>query len=376
MSDNAIRESRYRDFARDSYSRISSAISQRLSVLSNKQDLLVVVGEQHFDPPANHCFYHENHPDDKKPALASAFVEIAAIEAAVRAVGPQNVKVSLELDKTRYEEIKAVLKEGGVRIASPIVHAMLYAERNGLEMHVTDTAVSKYNAEQYASGKAVFDNSRDAEMTRNVNNLAWSADQVTKVVVHIGGSNHISAFQGVSRESIHKQEGIAYRKAHEDSPVNGFGDALLLHTNSLTPLEREFFYGRMKKITGSDLPRLEQDFVNAALPVTGGKCSWARTVWGALNRDQQRINDIDIVSQTRYLENPANGIMLFDPPGEMPASQMDFGAIIKDAANKYHGSSPTSSTIKPMGKPIAGNVGGFGGAGSGGGMGGKAGGMP
>jgi hypothetical protein len=191
----------YEKYARDSYTVVMGAMRERLLANGGKP-LLVVSGESHEDGTAEKWSNAFTRDSKEQPALAAAYTHMAAITAAVRLVGKENVVVSIEQYSREMGEIARDLRMGlkpkvQLNDEKPMSRAILYANSLGLKIQGTDEG--RVGAIRRAEGdlnKAIDDNSRYVEERQALNDLGRFGPRPPKIVVHIGGAAHIQMLHG------------------------------------------------------------------------------------------------------------------------------------------------------------------------------------
>jgi hypothetical protein len=210
----------YEQFAKDSYTVVMGTMRERLLANGGKA-LLVVSGESHEDGTAEKWSNAFTRDSKEQPALAAAYTHIAAITAAVRLVGKENVIVSIEQYSKEMAEITRDLRMGlkpkvELNDEKPMSRALLYASSLGLKIQGTDDG--RVGAIRRAEGdlnKAIDDNSRYVEERRALNDLGRFGPNPPKIVVHIGGAAHIQMLQGYGpTQDVSQMSESARRAVH------------------------------------------------------------------------------------------------------------------------------------------------------------------
>ena len=221
---------KYQDFALHAYTTVRQNLS---SALLNEEDglpILVVVGEQHSDIQPE-LDANEYTPDARQePALAAAFTEIGALEAAARLVGKDNMALSIELPPHRLSFYVDRIKDGGGVLNDfdrdfPFMHTLAFAVNNNIEIIPTDPGLEHRS-----------DNEELREqMQRDAVSAIAASEDGPRVVVHVGGFHHLSNFAGYTNEEIRQTRGLV-TKDDADSPFDGvYGDVLFFNTTRDTP---------------------------------------------------------------------------------------------------------------------------------------------
>ena len=176
---------RYQDFALRTYTDVRANIKTALDGAVADLPVLVIIGESHLDTQQERDANLYTADYMEEPALASAFTEIAALEAAARIVGKENVVLSIESFPEKFpEKIEAIRENGGVPPAPydqmPIWHTLAYAVNNGFEIVPTDTGNHYHETAP---------DLRDEMMIDAVASVSASAEDSPQIVVHVGGES-------------------------------------------------------------------------------------------------------------------------------------------------------------------------------------------
>lgn len=226
----------YENFARETYGTVYNTVRENIAA-ANGAPLLVVSGEDHYDPLIEKVTNLWTDDAQESPAHAAAYTHIAAIRSAVELAGRQNVVVSFEQDPARLGDILANMDRGlipdFVLDPGPGQQALLYAYDNGLTIVGTDAGYA--GALERADGdrnELVMDPQRYAMEIAALSAQAENA----KVVVHIGGAAHIMTLQGYPPDSDFSDPDSA--PARVDNPFEGvYGRTVFF--NSDDELKRE-----------------------------------------------------------------------------------------------------------------------------------------
>lgn len=277
---------KYQDFALETYTTVRQNLS---SALLNEQDglpVLVFIGEQHLDSQPE-LDANEYTPEARQePALAAAFTEIAALEAAARLVGKNDIALSIELPPHRLSYYVDRIKEGGgipddFDRDFPFMHTLAFAVNNNIEVIPTDPGLEHRHSNEEMR----------EQMQRDAVSAIAASEGSPRVVVHVGGFHHLSNFAGYTNEEIRQSEGMV-TKDQADSPFDGvYGDILFYNTTRNAP---EFL----------------------------------RSMSNHLSRTT--------VGESNYAENPENAIQI-DAPGAMcDEVQRNIGEMVRQAAADYN----------------------------------------
>lgn len=303
-SSESVSEVRYEAFARDTYAATRDHISTALKDSLPDLPVLVIVGESHLDTAQEKTANAYTADFMEEPALASAFTEISALEAAARLVGKENVVLSLEFRPDKFaEKVTAIRENGGVPPAShahmPMMHTLAYAINNGFQIVPTDSGNHLHETDPEA---------RDQMMIDSLSAIAAVEDK-PKIVVHIGGSQHISNMLGFTNQDILDAEGKVSVEDAKTEPFAGFyGYILAYNTTQDTPQTRA------------------ERGLNPNYGLLSGK-TYADT------RDSDGAQRV--ISESRFYENPENAIQV-NAPGAMDSHvQRNLGEMVRDAAIQY-----------------------------------------
>ncbi len=301
----------YEQFAKDTYVKVYHDMKDALGA-SGDLPILVVSGEMHNDPMlGDHIdiivseetddFLKEYEdiydldisvliPDSmENPALASAYTHMSNIQAASDLVGKDNVVVSVELNNKTLEQVISFIEKGSTFTTPiPALETISFALKNGYEIVASDPLNGKgdkgdkYQQERY-----------DEEILA-IGRHALRIEDTPKIVVHIGGTNHIGTLQGYDRFDL-AENGEELLRDPEIDPFNGsYGKVL--------------FYNTAQTTTYSILEGLFDDTID-------------------------------------YAQNPKNATQI-DPPGAMDESdRRNIADRIEEASAEMHNTSEAASTM-------------------------------
>ncbi|MGN7438071.1 MAG: hypothetical protein ACTHOO_05435 [Alcanivorax sp.] len=287
----------YQAFALSTYTTVRNALSEGLKESTDGLPILVVIGEQHMDSQPE-LDANEYTPDDQEePAVAAAFTEIGALEAAARLVGKENMALSIEIPPDRLPYYVGRIRDNDGVIPDsdmehPFMHTLAYAINNNIEIIPTDPGL-----------EYVIENEELREqMQRDAIAAIGVGDDAPRVVVHVGGHYHLSNFAGFSNQEIRDTLGQVTRDERE-SPFDGvYNDVLFFNT-----------------------ARDTDEFI--------------RSMGVHLNATA--------IGEAYYSENPANAIQI-DAPGAMSEDvQHNIGEMVRQAAADYNTNmrAPQNDTI-------------------------------
>lgn len=286
MGDEEINKAVYQDFALRTYASVRTFMESYLRTNREGTPLLVVVGEQHLDIELEQQA-NESIPDElQEPALAAAFSEIGALEAAARLVGRDDIALSIELPPESLPKYVTAIRENGGIVPDPykelpFMHTLAFAVNNNIEIVPTDPGLEH---------RKTNEDLRE-EMQKTAISAIASADDPPRIIVHVGGQNHISNLSGYLNREIRANEGDVLRD-DRPNPFAGVFDNVL--------------------------------FFNAT------------------RNAEQYIDSLGLspnstaIAESRYAENPANAIQI-DAPGRMSeAVANNIGEMVRQAATDYN----------------------------------------
>jgi len=276
----------YQAFALSTYTTVRNALAEGLKEGADSLPILVVIGEQHADSQPE-LDANEYTPDDQEePALAAAFTEIGALEAAARLVGKENMALSIEIPPDlltfyvgRIRDNDGVIPDS--ELEYPFMHTLAYAINNNIEIIPTDPGLEYIRENEELR----------EQMQQDAIAAIGVGEDAPRVVVHVGGHYHLSNFAGFSNQEIRETLGQVTRDERE-SPFEGvYNDVLFFNTTRNT-----------------------DEYI----------------------RSMGRHRDATGIGEANYSENPANAIQI-DAPGAMSEDvQRNIGEMVRQAAAEYN----------------------------------------
>lgn len=229
----------YKQFARETYEKVYNEMKKSLE-LSGDTPLLVMSGEHHFDSYKEKNYYNAIAPDSwQEPAAAAAYTHIAMIQAAIDLVGKENVVVSVEMDaflekffeadrayfNSEMEKFQngasldSLSQENRTKMEQGAARAQYFAKNTGVEIVGTD--LENRNPDEQLR--------KDAEIEA-IGKIALRTQNTPKIVLHIGGADHIPSLQGHKQKEI-EEDASALTKDPDKNPFLGiFGDTLFFNS--------------------------------------------------------------------------------------------------------------------------------------------------
>ena len=292
MSDAAQR-SAYERFAAETYATFHGTIKGAVQAAPRGQDVLVVVGDDHADTPFRTYFIDpSDKPEDREPALAGAFSQISALEAAVRVAGKDGVKLSIELDEAKLKFITDAIRNNDGNVPPEfqpytMFHTIAYAMKHDIPIVPNDPLHETAEKE----GDDINNEERERALIRGIISTADKHDQKTSVVVHVGGVAHLSNMLGYTDQEVIDAGGKieaqgdrnpfngTYASAHYFNPIRfsptmmDVSNRVLANPNEPPDYKRQIasdlaehtFFTNPKNATQIDTPGAMPDDVKASI---------------------------------------------------------------------------------------------------------------
>tara|TARA_R110002095_G_scaffold91656_1_gene80033 strand:- start:1894 stop:2823 length:930 start_codon:yes stop_codon:yes gene_type:complete len=281
----AVDPEKYKEFAEQTYETVSD--SMRAAVLRSAQSdlpVLIMVGEHHLDIKQEREANKHTPDNMQNPASAAAFTEIATLEAAARLVGRDHMAFSMELPSDTLARLVSEIKDHNGTVPQnrqhlPFMHTIAYAVNNNIAINPSDPGIDyrKTDPEQ-------------REQMQRDSVAALACDDDIRLVVHVGGVNHISNFSGYTNEEVQNAQGHLTRSEARD-PFNGIYS------------ETVFF----------NASHYSRDFLN----------------------DMKIPKNAASYSETVYSTNPRNAVQINAPGSIDRDTRAQIGEMVREAAQKH-----------------------------------------
>ena len=311
MSEGEQREA-YERFAAQTYATFHGKISQAVGASPAGGSVLVVIGEEHQDSTLEMFLNNKVAPEDRQPAVASAFSHISALHSAVQIAGARNVVFSTELSPDVLEPIRKLLekeikanpgKEFSIpefeskyadvfmnQMDKPFLHAMAYAIKNNIPIVGSDPL----------GGQKAQPSYNPAREQAQVDAITTLSGRDKKIVIHIAGQSHLSNLMGYSDEEVTAREGNFVAQAERNPFLSSFPQRLYFNTSRDTAPYRE-----------------TQEIV---APLYAG---YAR---------MHRFNEL---AESRFATNPQNAIQIVTPGGIPRGVVERIESMVVDAGSEF-----------------------------------------
>ncbi len=267
---------KYRDFAVETYNRFDNDVNLALAQNKTGKSLLIVVGQEGKDSDYELKRNATIAPEDQEPAIAGAIAEISALEASARAVGAENVTLSVELNDRTLRALSKIIREneGAVpaRLAdSTVFHTVAYAMERGI--NIVPNSPFTYKGEE-ATNFTI-----DA-----VRGMATESNGTPNVVVHVASMHNISNFAGYSDADVVAKRGEIDADDGR-SPFNGVYDQTLMYNAARLP---ESMYNDFTRVSYS--PGAAQTLISETNFATNPNNAEQIDAPGAFDEKPQMIN--------------------------------------------------------------------------------------
>lgn len=217
----------YKKFATDTYNKIYDDIKKALK-RSGDESILAVSGENHKELFLDQIFNKAMPNSFANPSYAAITTHISIIQAATNLVGKEDVLLSVELTKTKFDSLKenftAGRKNDSDYYCRSMNDAVYFALENGIKISADDHLEHlKFNDPKRYK--------REIDVLRN----HASADDAPKIISHLCGAFHIGTLHGFSLRNL-KTNGHIEKPKHAFDPFKDiYRKTLYYNTLQETP---------------------------------------------------------------------------------------------------------------------------------------------
>ena len=318
--------SAYFKFADDTYRTFFTKIKQAVDETPQSKIALVVIGEPHMD----------REDVIARPAAASAFSEISAIHSAIRLVGGENVALSVELPQAELDKLQRMIfdevfmrNEEWVKDQSedrpiylpphfqkiPLMYTLVHAMQNGIHIVGNDHP----DAMKMLQDKSIiFNEDREKHIIDGVLSFAKRSEEYKEkaVVIHIGGSLHLSNMMGYTDLDMVENGGSVAVDGERNPflatyPAAVYFNTAIIHDNFIKKMEDT-------AVSGNE-------------------------------SEAEKLKAKNALAEIKFMRNAQNAIQIEAPAGSAPdivLGQIDF--MVREAAKRYH--TPQEPQVAPADK--------------------------